>query len=87
MILTSGLIVLRHCFGRLRAVRFDSIEDRRRHTNRSAEINPTIKNRQVALARAINLQTLQTLFLLFNTLNNQSGMIEFDECRFAVLMK
>jgi hypothetical protein len=32
MILTSGLIVLRHCFGRLRAVRFDSIEDRRRHT-------------------------------------------------------
>jgi len=46
MILTSGLIVLRHCFGRLRAVRFDSIEDRRRHTNRSAEFKPTIENRQ-----------------------------------------
>jgi hypothetical protein len=49
--------------------------------------SPRSRTGNVALDHAINLQTLQTLFLLFTTLNNHSGMIEFDECKFAVLIK
>jgi hypothetical protein len=32
----------------------------------------------------LNLQTLQTLFLVFNTHNQQSGMIALDKRRFTI---